>query len=65
MIEFNRMGTPAWFLNGKILRRRHFGLVQIWMLNLLTPVFKLVDRFVPFPGLSLIAVLEPKGTIRP
>jgi glycosyltransferase involved in cell wall biosynthesis/phospholipid N-methyltransferase len=56
---FNRIGTPAWWLNGKLLRRRSFGLFQIWMLNLLTPVFRRVDRLLPFPPLSLIAVLEP------
>ena len=32
IFEFNRIGTPAWFLNGKILRRHTFGLFQIWML---------------------------------
>ncbi len=57
---FNRIGTPAWWLNGKMLRRRSFGLFQIWMLNLLTPLFRRVDRFLPFPPLSLIAVLEPR-----
>ena len=58
--EFNRIGTPAWFLNGRILHRRAFGLLQIWMLNLLTPVFRVIDPFLPFPGLSLIAVLQRK-----
>jgi glycosyltransferase involved in cell wall biosynthesis len=58
IIEFNRVGTPAWFINGKILHRRVFGLFQIWMLEVLTPIFRLIDRFLPFPGLSLIAVLE-------
>jgi hypothetical protein len=56
--EFNRTGTPAWFFNGKILRRRGFGLFQIWMLNWLTPLFRIIDPFLPVPGLSLIAVLE-------
>src|SRR5215470_3031258 len=28
IVEFNRMGTPAWFVNGKILHRRVFGLFQ-------------------------------------
>jgi len=56
---FNRVGTPAWWLNGRLLRRRSFGLAQIWALNLLTPLFRRIDRFLPFPPLSLIAVLEP------
>jgi glycosyltransferase involved in cell wall biosynthesis len=58
VFEFNRIGTPAWFVNGKILRRRMFGLFQIWMLELLTPFFRLIDPVLPFPGLSLVAVLE-------
>jgi glycosyltransferase involved in cell wall biosynthesis len=58
IFEFNRIGTPAWFMNGRILRRRVFGLFQIWMLDLLTPVFRVIDRLLPFPGLSLIAILE-------
>ena len=58
LIPFNRIGTPAWWLNGKLLRRRHFGLLQIAALNALTPLFRVVDRALPFPPLSLIAILE-------
>jgi glycosyltransferase involved in cell wall biosynthesis/phospholipid N-methyltransferase len=57
---FNRVGTPAWWLNGKILRRRHFGFAQIAALNLLTPIFRRVDRLLPFPPLSLVAVLRAR-----
>jgi glycosyltransferase involved in cell wall biosynthesis/phospholipid N-methyltransferase len=62
IVDFNRPGTLAWFLNGKLLRRRSFGLLQIKLLNLLTPLFRLVDRMVPLPALSLIAVLRPAGS---
>ncbi len=58
LLHFNRIGTPAWWLNGKLLKRRSFGLFQIKMLNLLTPLFRLVDRGLPFPPLSLIALLR-------
>jgi glycosyltransferase involved in cell wall biosynthesis len=58
IFEFNRIGTPAWYLNGKLLKRRNFGLFQIWMLDRLTPLFRVIDALLPFPGLSLIAVLE-------
>jgi glycosyltransferase involved in cell wall biosynthesis len=58
MFEFNRIGTAAWFLNGKIMRRKTFGLVQIWMLDKLMPVFRLIDPLLPIPALSLIAILE-------
>ncbi len=61
VVEFNRVGRPAWWLNGKVLRRREFGLFQIMALNALTPLFRLVDRALPFDALSLIAVLVPKA----
>jgi glycosyltransferase involved in cell wall biosynthesis len=60
MVRFNRIGTPAWWLNGKVLRRRSFGLFQVMALNLLTPLFRLVDTSLPFAPLSLVAVLEPR-----
>ena len=60
VLQFNRVGTIAWFLNGKILRRRTFGLGQILMLNALTPILRRIDRLLPVAPLSLIAVLERK-----
>jgi SAM-dependent methyltransferase len=66
LLPFNRVGTPAWWLNGKILRRRHFGLAQIVILNFLTPLFRRVDRALPFPPLSLVAILEnPAARVGP
>jgi hypothetical protein len=62
MLEFNRIGVIAWWLNGRIMRRRTFGLWQIKMLNLMTPVFRVLDKFLPLPPLSLIAVLSKPGS---
>jgi glycosyltransferase involved in cell wall biosynthesis len=58
MLEFNRVGVIAWWLNGRLLRKRTFGLWQIKLLNLLTPLFRVLDNFLPLPPLSLIAVLS-------
>jgi hypothetical protein len=58
MLEFNRFGVIAWWLNGRIMRRRSFGLWQIKFLNLMTPVFRVLDKYLPLPPLSLIAVLS-------
>lgn len=58
ILPFNRVGTLAWFLNGKLLRRRRFGSVQIRLLGLLTPIMRLLDPYLPLPPLSLIAVLK-------
>ena len=58
LLKFNRPGVPAWWLNGRILRRKTFGLGQIRLLNLLTPLFRLMDPWLPMPPLSIIAVLR-------
>lgn len=58
MLEFNRFGSIAWFLNGKIMKRRAVGLGQMWILNMLTPILRRLDSVLPLPPLTLIAVLE-------
>src|SRR3984957_8762838 len=39
LLSFNRFGSPAWWLNGRLLRRKTFGLWQIKMLNVLPPMW--------------------------
>lgn len=71
MLKFNKAGVPAWWLNGRILRRRTFGIGQIRILNALTPLFRMVDGWLPLPPLSLIAILrkgdggEPRSSAGP
>jgi SAM-dependent methyltransferase len=58
ILKFNRPGVPAWWLNGKFLQRKTFGLGQIRFLNLMTPIFRLIDPWLPLPPLSIIAILR-------
>jgi glycosyltransferase involved in cell wall biosynthesis len=58
LLKFNRAGSPAWWLNGKILRRTTFDMMQIRLLNVLTPIFRRVDSLLPFPALSIIAIFR-------
>jgi glycosyltransferase involved in cell wall biosynthesis len=58
LLKFNRPGVVAWWLNGQVLRRTTFGLGQIRLLNFLTPLFRLIDPWLPLPPLSLIAVFR-------
>jgi glycosyltransferase involved in cell wall biosynthesis len=60
MIEFNRVGVVAWWVNGRLLRRRTFGLWQIKALNVMTPLFRAIDKLLPLPPLSLIAVIRKR-----
>jgi len=63
MLEFNRVGVIAWWLNGRVLRRRTFGLSQIKVLNVMTPILRAVDKILPWPSLSLIAVIKKSLTL--
>jgi glycosyltransferase involved in cell wall biosynthesis len=55
---FNRLGMPFWFLNSVVFRRRHFPLLQIAMLNLLSPILRRLDPFLPWPSQSWILVAK-------
>src|ERR1700719_3472323 len=63
MLEFNRVGVIAWWLNGRVLRRRTFGLSQIKVLNVMTPIFRALDKILPWPALSLITVIKKSPTL--
>ncbi len=54
--DFNRAGVPGWWWNGKLLRRRRFGRLQLKLFDLSVPWLRHVDRWLPWSGLGLIAV---------
>ena len=58
VLRFNRVSSLPWFLNGRVMRKQSFGLLQIRIVDWITPISRVVDRYLPFPPLSLIAVLE-------
>jgi glycosyltransferase involved in cell wall biosynthesis len=58
VLKFNRIGTPGWWLNGRILKKETFGFWQIKVLNFLIPIVRPIDRFLPFPHLSWIIILR-------
>jgi len=64
-VPLNRMGSPAWWVNSRILRRQRFGLMQIKVLNLLVPLLRRVDRFLPFPAMTLIGVFAKAARATP
>jgi 2-polyprenyl-3-methyl-5-hydroxy-6-metoxy-1,4-benzoquinol methylase len=56
VLEFNRITRPGWYVNGRILRRRDFGAVQLRLFDLLVPLWKRIDKALPWPAVSLIGV---------
>ncbi len=60
--DFNRASVPAWWLNGKVLRRRNFSRLQLKGYDWTVPFLRRFDRFVPWRGLGLIAVARRPET---
>ncbi|MCY2959615.1 MAG: glycosyltransferase [Planctomycetota bacterium] len=56
MFDFNRATTPAWWWNGRVLKRRHFGRVQLKGLNSTVWLIRMLDPILPWHGTSVVAV---------
>jgi len=56
ILEFNRATYPGWLLNGKILRRRTLNRFQLALFDRCVPLLRRIDRFLPWPPTSLIAI---------
>lgn len=58
IIPFNRAGIISWWINGKLLKKRDLGRFQIYCFDLITPLLRKIDQFIPAPALTYIAVLK-------
>ena len=56
IIQFNRVTLPAWFVNGRVFKKRTFGRFQLWAFDHLVWLWRRIDRWLPWPSVSLIAV---------
>jgi glycosyltransferase involved in cell wall biosynthesis len=58
LFDFNRITTPGWWFNGQVLRRQHFGRIQLRVVDHLAWLFRLLEPILPWHGASLIAVAQ-------
>jgi glycosyltransferase involved in cell wall biosynthesis len=56
ILKFNRITRPAWFFNGKILKKRTFGRFQLWVFDRLVWLWRRLDPLLPWNPISLIAI---------
>jgi glycosyltransferase involved in cell wall biosynthesis len=56
MQGFNRLASLAWWLNGRVLKRRTFGRVQLAVFDFCIPLLARLDPWLPFPPQSLLVV---------
>jgi len=52
----NRIAPPFWFFNGRVLRRTSVPGPQVRFFDRLVPLVKTIDRLLPLPPLSIIAI---------
>lgn len=63
VFEFNRVTRPGWWLNGRVLRRRTFGRMQLRVFDGLVPLWRRVDGLLPWRGVSLVGIgMVPKDS---
>jgi glycosyltransferase involved in cell wall biosynthesis len=56
MIELNKIGAPAWWLYGKVLRRKQSNKLGLKIFDKTVWIWRRIDRLLPWRGLSLIVV---------
>jgi len=61
VLHFNRVTRPGWYLNGRILKRRHFSRLQLWVFDRMVWLWRPLDGVLPWKSVSLIAVGRKKG----
>ncbi|MEO8372457.1 MAG: glycosyltransferase [Candidatus Solibacter sp.] len=63
ILHFNRVTRPGWRFNGQVLKRTSFSRFQLRVFDSLVPLWRRIDRFFPWPAVSVIAVGRvPDGT---
>ena len=56
VFSFNRVSVPGWWWNGRVMRNKEFGKWQLKIFDMTVWLWRRIDRFLPWPGLSLVAV---------
>jgi SAM-dependent methyltransferase len=56
VLRFNRVTRHGWWFNGRILKRRHLGRLQLWMFDHLVWVWRRIDALLPWPAVSIIGI---------
>ena len=56
ILNFNRVSRPGWYIAGKVLKRARISRLQLRLFNSLVWLWRRVDRFIPWPPTSIIAI---------
>ena len=62
ILEFNRISRPAWYVNGRLLKRKTISRFQLRIFDSLVWLWRRIDRVLPWPPTSIIAIgVRPDG----
>jgi len=56
ILDFNRISRPAWYVNGRLLKRRTIGRFQLYVFDSLVWLWRRIDGWLPWPPTSIIAI---------
>ncbi len=61
VLYFNRITRPGWWFTGRVLKRRNSSRFALWFFDRLVWLWRLIDRALPWPSISLIAIARKRG----
>ena len=62
ILDFNRASRPAWYVNGRLLKRKTIGRFQLRLFDSLVWLWRRIDPILPWPSTSIIAIgVRPDG----
>jgi SAM-dependent methyltransferase len=56
ILDFNRVSRPAWYVNGRLLKRTTIGRFQLRVFDRLVWLWRRIDHLLPWPPTSIIAI---------
>lgn len=56
IFTFNRISVPAWWWNARVKKAKTFSRFQLKLFDSSVWFWRIVDRFIPWAGISLIAI---------
>ena len=56
ILDFNRISRPAWYVTGRLLKRKTISRFQLYVFDRLVWLWRRIDRHLPWPPTSIIAI---------
>lgn len=56
IMDFNRIARPAWYVTGRLLKRKTLSRFQLYVFDRLVWLWRRIDRGLPWPPTSIIAI---------